>query len=218
MVGWMDGWMGSHVYMYGVLSHLCAHRNNRLVKERVESLPGFSLIHDMVITKDYYVFFKAPVQIRPLKWLLGLAGVASCIEFNDAQPAVAHLIPRNDPARPRVDIDVDPHFSFHFVSSASPPPPPPLCPCLALLESSRTKSLKKQRKTHPRTIRPTPTTTRGRARWWWTSSACPGSSSPTPTAARGTPSGTTSMDGRTDGRTDGPRSLTLFTRPTTHVH
>jgi carotenoid cleavage dioxygenase-like enzyme len=88
------------------------------VKERVETLPGFSLMHDMVITQDYYVFFKAPVAINPIKWLLGLAGVASCIEFQDSQPAVAHLIPRNDPSRPRVDIDVDPHFSFHFVRAA----------------------------------------------------------------------------------------------------
>lgn len=88
------------------------------MKERVESLPGFSLLHDMVITKDYYVFFQAPISINPLRWLLGLAGVASCIQFEESKPAVAYLIPRNDASRPRVDINVDPHFSFHFVRGA----------------------------------------------------------------------------------------------------
>ena len=59
----------------------CITRPDRLVKQRAEKLPGFSLMHDMVITPEYYVFFKAPVSINPLKWLLGLAGVASCIKY-----------------------------------------------------------------------------------------------------------------------------------------
>lgn len=53
--------------------------------------------------------------------MLGLAGVASCIQFEDSRPAKAYLIPRNDAGRPRTDIDVDPHFSFHFVSTSYDP-------------------------------------------------------------------------------------------------
>lgn len=87
---------------------------SRLVAERSENLQGFSLLHDMVITPSYYVFFKAPLDLQPLPWLLGRTGVASCIRFQDDQPAVAYLIPRNNPSRPMVEIPVDPHFSFHF--------------------------------------------------------------------------------------------------------
>ncbi len=89
----------------------------KLVAERTETFDGFALVHDMVITEQYYVFFKAPTTLSPLPWLLGQTGVASCIKFQDDQPAMAYLIPRNNPGKPMVEIAVDPHFSFHFANA-----------------------------------------------------------------------------------------------------
>jgi len=125
---WIGGWGGReggrdgrefHLSCALLVSKIIHHPPfisfmNRLVAERSENLEGFSLLHDMVITPSYYIFFKAPLTIQPLPWLLGLTGVASCIKFQDSQPAIAYLIPRSSPSKPMISIPVDPHFSFHF--------------------------------------------------------------------------------------------------------
>ena len=92
----------------------------KLAQERTVEFPGFSLCHDFVITKDYYIFFKAPLSISPLPWLFGLTGVASCIRFDESQPTMVYMIPR-DAAKPMVELPVDAHFSFHFVRTCGLP-------------------------------------------------------------------------------------------------
>lgn len=78
-------------------------------------------MHDMVVTPNYYIFFKAPLSLNPLSWILGTTGVAACIKFEDNQPAMAYLIPRTNPQKPLVGIEVDPHFSFHFSNAFEEP-------------------------------------------------------------------------------------------------
>jgi len=76
-------------------------------------LLGFVFFHDFIVTKNYYIFNKAPIKFDPLPFLVGMKGPAECIEFDSSSPATLILVPR-DGTSPVEEVKVDSHFNFHF--------------------------------------------------------------------------------------------------------
>lgn len=85
------------------------------VKQRDITIPGLPFFHDFIVTKNYYVFNKAPTTFDPLPFVLGQKGPAECIGFDASQPAVVYLVPR-DGSSEVVEVEVDAHFNFHFAN------------------------------------------------------------------------------------------------------
>jgi all-trans-8'-apo-beta-carotenal 15,15'-oxygenase len=79
-------------------------------------VPGFCLIHDFIITENYYIFIQAPLTVNPFPYLFGLKGIASGISMYQDKPSMVYLIPRNAEL-PRIDVPVDTHFSFHHANA-----------------------------------------------------------------------------------------------------
>ncbi len=93
--------------------------------------------HDFIVTKNYYIFNKAPIKFDPLPFLLGMKGPAECIQFDNTSPATIILVPRDGThslthsrtyslthsptyllthlgTSPVEEVKVDSHFNFHF--------------------------------------------------------------------------------------------------------
>lgn len=87
-----------------------------VLKQRMVTIPGFVFFHDFVVTENYYIFNKAPIQFNPLPFLLGKLGPAECIQFDPSSPAILYLIPR-DGSSPVEEIKLDSHFNFHFANA-----------------------------------------------------------------------------------------------------
>jgi all-trans-8'-apo-beta-carotenal 15,15'-oxygenase len=80
-------------------------------------LPGFGLAHDTAITDSYFVFTGAPVTFDPVPFVLGLKGVAQCIEWDEsARKARIHLVPRGTGGE-AISIEIPPAFCFHMANA-----------------------------------------------------------------------------------------------------
>jgi all-trans-8'-apo-beta-carotenal 15,15'-oxygenase len=79
-------------------------------------IPGFTFIHDCVITPNYVVFFQNPVSFNPLMFVMGMKGAAECIQFNPKQPTKIIVIPR-DGQRPLQTVEAPASFVFHHVNA-----------------------------------------------------------------------------------------------------
>ena len=84
------------------------------VKQRELTIPGLPFFHDFVVTKNYYVFNRAPTTFDPIPFVLGQKGPAECIGFDSSQPAIVYIVPRD--GSEAVEVEVDPHFNFHFAN------------------------------------------------------------------------------------------------------
>ena len=69
--------------------------DGKLLRRHSHSVPGFSFIHDFIITPHYAIFFQNPVNFNPLPFLFGLRGAGECVQFQPDKPTTAILIPRD---------------------------------------------------------------------------------------------------------------------------
>jgi len=90
--------------------------NLNAIKQRTIEFPGFVFYHDFIVTENYYIFNKAPLDFSPLDFLLGKVGPAQCIKFDKSKPATLYLVPR-DGTSPVQEVNVDAHFNFHFANA-----------------------------------------------------------------------------------------------------
>ena len=67
----------------------------KLVRRHSHSTPGFSFIHDFIITPNYAIFFQNPVNFNPLPFLFGMRGAGECVQFQSDKPTTVILIPRD---------------------------------------------------------------------------------------------------------------------------
>lgn len=88
----------------------------KLVAKRDIKLPGFSFIHDFVVTENYYIFNYAPATFDPLPFLLGFKSPSSCVKFESDKSNKLLVIPR-DNSKPMELIDIDPCSNFHYVNA-----------------------------------------------------------------------------------------------------
>lgn len=82
-----------------------------------QELPGFGFYHDFLVTENYYILSRAPVDlsgVRAMQGLLGIRSMGESISFDSTRPAQLVLVPR-DGSQLKF-IDVDPHFCFHFAN------------------------------------------------------------------------------------------------------
>lgn len=54
--------------------------NLNAIKQRTIDFPGFVFYHDFIVTENYYIFNKAPLEFSPLDFLLGKVGPAQVRE------------------------------------------------------------------------------------------------------------------------------------------
>ena len=80
-------------------------------------MPGFPFFHDFVVTKNYYIFNQAAVELDTLSILLGVKSPIESMSFRRDQSAKLYLVPR-DITNPSVEVvEVDPHFVFHYANA-----------------------------------------------------------------------------------------------------
>jgi len=91
--------------------------DGKLLRRHSHSVPGFSFIHDFIITPNYAIFFQNPVNFNPLPFLLGMRGAGECVEFQPSKPTNVILIPR-DPSNKEVKtFSVESGFVFHHANA-----------------------------------------------------------------------------------------------------
>ncbi|MEM7590506.1 MAG: carotenoid oxygenase family protein [Cyanobacteria bacterium P01_A01_bin.83] len=91
--------------------------DGKLLRRHAHSIPGFSFIHDFIITPNYAIFFQNPVNFNPLPFLFGLRGAGECVQFQPNKPTTVIVIPR-DPNNKEVKIfSVESGFVFHHANA-----------------------------------------------------------------------------------------------------
>jgi all-trans-8'-apo-beta-carotenal 15,15'-oxygenase len=88
-----------------------------LLRSHSHSVPGFSFIHDFIITPHYAIFFQNPVNFNPLPFLLGMRGAGECVEFQPNKPTKIILIPRNPDNKQVKTFSVESGFVFHHANA-----------------------------------------------------------------------------------------------------
>ncbi|MEL4898388.1 carotenoid oxygenase family protein [Crocosphaera sp. Alani8] len=56
----------------------------------------FSLLHDFLVTPNYYIFIKHPLRLNPLYWLLGIKSLEQCLNFDNQDKTKIFIISRNN--------------------------------------------------------------------------------------------------------------------------
>ena len=91
--------------------------DGKLLRRHAHTIPGFSFIHDFIITPHYAIFFQNPVNFNPLPFLFGMRGAGECVEFQPHKPTNVVMIPR-DPGNKEVKtFSVESGFVFHHANA-----------------------------------------------------------------------------------------------------
>lgn len=69
-------------------------QEDQLVAKQDYNLPGYAFVHDIVVTPDYYILFRNPIELRQLEMLQGDIPPTGAIKFNAEEPLELQLIPR----------------------------------------------------------------------------------------------------------------------------
>ena len=91
--------------------------DGRLLRQHAHSIPGFSFIHDFVITPHYAIFFQNPVNFNPFPFLFGIRGAGECVEFQPQKPTNVILIPRDPKNKEAKTFSVESGFVFHHANA-----------------------------------------------------------------------------------------------------
>ena len=91
--------------------------DGELLRRHSHSVPGFSFIHDFIITPKYAIFFQNPVNFNPLPFLFGMKGAGECVEFQPEKPTTVILIPRDPNNKEVKTFSVESGFVFHHANA-----------------------------------------------------------------------------------------------------
>ncbi len=91
--------------------------NGKLLRRHAHSVPGFSFIHDFIITPHYAIFFQNPVNFNPLPFLFGMRGAGECVQFQPDKPTKVILIPRDPKNQEVKTFSVESGFVFHHANA-----------------------------------------------------------------------------------------------------
>ncbi len=102
---------------YGAKTTLTPYRLDRRILTRLPPvvLPHPVMNHDFVLTARYLVFCLGPILVSPLKILLGLKSFDGALRWEESQPTLILLVPRDGRGEPR-RIETDAFFQFHFAN------------------------------------------------------------------------------------------------------
>jgi all-trans-8'-apo-beta-carotenal 15,15'-oxygenase len=104
----------------GLSSRLTIYEFNsqgKLLRRHAHSIPGFSFIHDFVITPNYCIFFQNPVVFNVLPFVFGLRGAGECVQFQPGRSTRIIVIPRNPSDREIKTFDARSGFVFHHANA-----------------------------------------------------------------------------------------------------
>ncbi len=91
--------------------------DGNLLRRHSHSIPGFSFIHDFIITPNHCIFFQNTVNFNPFPFLFGVRGAGECVQFQPDKPTTIVLIPR-DPQNIEVKtFSVESGFVFHHANA-----------------------------------------------------------------------------------------------------
>ncbi|MDJ0570948.1 MAG: carotenoid oxygenase family protein [Pleurocapsa sp. MO_192.B19] len=91
--------------------------DGKLLRRHAHSIPGFSFIHDFIITPQYAIFFQNPVNFNPLPFLFGMLGAGQCVQFQPDKPTSVILIPRDPNNKEIKTFSVESGFVFHHANA-----------------------------------------------------------------------------------------------------
>lgn len=82
------------------------------LKENSHPLKGFSILHDMLVTPNYYIFIQHPFMINGLPFLLGFKTIEECLNFNPQHPAKIIVVSRHGNCDVEI-FETESFFGFH---------------------------------------------------------------------------------------------------------
>ena len=91
--------------------------DGKLLRYHSHTVPGFSFIHDFIITPKYAIFFQNPVSFNPLPFLFGMRGAGECVQFQPDKPTNVILIPRDPNNQEVKTFSVESGFVFHHANA-----------------------------------------------------------------------------------------------------
>ncbi|MGK7944728.1 MAG: carotenoid oxygenase family protein [Microcystaceae cyanobacterium] len=74
-------------------------------------LEGFSILHDFLVTPNYYIFIKHPFKINPWSWMLGFKSLEQCFTFDNQGKTQILIISRHSQTITKLETDA--FFGFH---------------------------------------------------------------------------------------------------------
>jgi all-trans-8'-apo-beta-carotenal 15,15'-oxygenase len=89
----------------------------KIIQQYHQKIPGFSFIHDFVITPNYCIFFQNPTTYNPLPFVLGFQGAGECVNFHRDRLTKIILIPRNRDKQEAIILEAEAGFIFHHVNA-----------------------------------------------------------------------------------------------------
>ncbi|EAZ92559.1 carotenoid oxygenase family protein [Crocosphaera chwakensis] len=72
---------------------------------------GFSILHDFLVTPNYYIFIKHPFKLNPLPWLLGFKSLEQCLTFDNKNQTKILIISRKSDTIEVLETEA--FFGFH---------------------------------------------------------------------------------------------------------
>ncbi len=91
--------------------------DGKLLRCHSHTVPGFSFIHDFIITPKYAIFFQNPVSFNPLPFLFGMCGAGECVQFQPDKLTNIILIPRDPNNQEVKTFSVESGFVFHHANA-----------------------------------------------------------------------------------------------------
>ena len=91
--------------------------DGKLLRRHAHSIPGFSFIHDFIITPNYAIFFQNPVNFNPFPFVFGMRGAGECVQFQPDKPTSVILIPRDPHNNEIKTFSVESGFVFHHANA-----------------------------------------------------------------------------------------------------
>ena len=81
------------------------------IKSSSYPVDGFSILHDFLVTPNYYIFIKHPFKFNPLPWLLGIKSLEQCLSFNNQNTTKLLIISRKN--QEMEILETEAFFGFH---------------------------------------------------------------------------------------------------------
>ena len=89
----------------------------KVIQKSSHIIPGFSFIHDFVITPNYCIFFQNPTTYNPLPFVFGVKGAGECVNFQGDKPTKIILIPRHQDKQEVITLEAEAGFIFHHANA-----------------------------------------------------------------------------------------------------
>ncbi len=86
-------------------------QGNKL-KEHSHPLKGFAILHDVLVTPNYYIFMQHPFKVEGLPFLLGFKTIEECLNFNPKHPTKIIVVSRHGNYEREI-LETEAFFGFH---------------------------------------------------------------------------------------------------------